>query len=42
MFKAGDFKGATEHWNDYNLQNQADFLKDRKSKRFLDYWLGMV
>jgi hypothetical protein len=39
QFKAGNYKAATEHWNDFNPQNQMDFLRVRKSMRYLDNWL---
>lgn len=41
-FRVGDFKGATEHWNDYNRQRQIDFLRQRRSRNYLDIWLGKL
>jgi hypothetical protein len=41
-FKVGDFEGATEHWKDYDPQNQKDFLRERRSSRYLDKWLGKM
>lgn len=41
-FKEGDFKAATDHWNQYDPQRQIDFLRDRKSKKYLDYWLSLI
>lgn len=41
-FKVGDFEGATEQWNDFDPQNQKDFLRDRRSRRYLDNWLGKL
>lgn len=40
QFKAGNYKEATEHWNDLDPQNQKDFLRERRSSRYLDKWLG--
>ncbi len=42
MFKDGNFKGAIEHWNNYNPQYQRDFLRERHSRRYLDNWLEKI
>ena len=40
LFKEGDFKKATAHWDS---KNRKEFLAERRqSKRYLDYWLGML
>jgi hypothetical protein len=41
-FKRGNFRAATEHWNDVNRRNQAEFLRDIRSRRYLDYWLKNI
>ena len=40
MFKAGDYEGAVAHWK--NDQWKKDFLRERRSSRYLDKWLGML
>ncbi|UCC18272.1 MAG: hypothetical protein JSV62_09140 [Promethearchaeota archaeon] len=42
QFKVGNFKAATAHWNQYDSKRQSDFLKERSSKRYLDYWLNII
>jgi hypothetical protein len=42
LFMRGDFRAATDHWNNINPQFQIDFLRDRHSKRYLDTWLSKL
>ncbi|MFX1417371.1 MAG: hypothetical protein ACFE9N_00475 [Promethearchaeota archaeon] len=39
-FKEGDIEGAVAHWS--NQKDIDDFLYERKSKRYLDYWLNII
>ena len=40
QFKAGNWKEAVKHWP--NRADRTDFLRERRSKRYLDYWLGKL
>jgi hypothetical protein len=39
QFKVGNFKEATKFWNE---QCQNEFLMERKSHRYLNYWLKIL
>jgi len=39
QFKAGNFKGTTKYWHE---QYQDEFLIERNSRRYLNYWLQIL
>ncbi len=39
QFKAGNWEEALKHWE---KADRIDFLRDRRSRRYLDYWLSKL